>query len=594
MSVYRNAGDPPAPSATLLHLRPRQKWNTAGIGATVYAPGWTVENYPMRGFQSTVDGRVHVPFHDGKVVVRWPDGTRELVELGKERTIVQGEHEPLTEAAARAWRDEVAVPQRDKSITARVGGVRYSHDAAPATDFDRTPLYPLGISNEGPALATDGTTTFVGNAAGRSGMLFAEKRFRAHLPGINEGENVDATFFDANGDGYSDLYVVNGSNQFSEGNTALLDKLYFGGPNGKFTASEQLLPVGSRFSAGSCVRAYDVDADGDEDLFVGGRLRPGSYGVPAESFLLLNDGKGKFKPAKIAPFKKLGLVTDALWADVDGDLTTRELVVVREWDDVLVFHFAGTSLASVDTLPGTSGLWRSAAAADLDGDGRTDLVLGNWGENTLLKASHGEPLELHVNDFDRNGAIDQLLVATERSGDTLRRYPLTLRDDLVKSLPALRKNAPRYGDYARREWEELFPRAVREKSVVGRAVTLSSVALMNGGRGGWTVKPLPRRAQIAPIYAIHPADLDGDGDTDLIVGGNQGVVKPELGTNVGDFMSILLNDGDGQFLYLGPEDTGLVIPQEVRGIVRRDDGRYWVATHGDQLLFISIETNASR
>ncbi len=601
--VYRNNSDTPS---FMLRLVDTVIGNPDAIGAAVIADQQEAdfqtysELHPMRGFQSTVDKRIHLPFLTGAVSVVWPDGESERFALYPADTSIytfkrgQGQsmdsivrHVPTAGRNAFFLQDLI------------VDGNSVSHTESPPTDFDRDPLLFWGINNEGPALATadvngDGRTDlYLGGAAGQPGRLLlatadgsytatAEDLFAADAA----AENVDATFFDADGDGDQDLYVANGSNEFGAASTALLDVLYLNEGRGRWSRGSQILPDRRRPVSSSVVVARDVDGDGDTDLFVGGRFRPGTYGVPTASYLLLNDGRGSFNAAAIPELRQLGMVTAAVWLDADGEGGRDELAVATGWGPLLYLHFtASGELERTDTLPGSNGLWHALAAADLDGDGRDDLVAGNHGLNSRLRASPERPLRLYVNDFDRNGRAEQIVTRYAEDG---RAYPFVLRDDLIKRLPSLRKTVAGYADYQGKTMKELFPADILARSVVREVTELRSVVVYNR-EDGPKLEPLPRAAQLAPIYAIGVGQFGGDGRPGLLLAGNQSVGRPEMGIYAADFGTLLIQSGPGAFTVVPPATTGLYLTGNVRVIVEVEPGRWWIARSGAPLLELSTE-----
>ena len=439
VGVYRNNSNI---GGRLLQLRGAQVGNLDAIGSRIQIKDFekrlltSSEIYPMRGFQSTVDKRVHLPKNGIFVEVRWPNGlVEEFTQYSDSRvdTIQQGSGKSMQVVPDTLAGPYIRILPRFLLTPTTTATGPITHHEDPATDFDRDPLLFLGINNEGPALATtdlngDGRSDlYLGGAAGYPGQLLLAQPDGTYRPLAEEllagdaaSENVAATFFDADGDGDQDLYVANGSNQFGPASSALLDVLYLNQGAGRWTNSEQLLPNNRRFVASSCVRAQDVDGDGDQDLFVGGRFQPGTYGVPTDSYILLNDGRGQLTPADIPALRELGMVTDAVWLNVDDD-PERELAVAAEWSPLRYLHFAADgSYLSTDTVAGTRGLWTALAAADFDGDGRDDLAAGNHGLNSRLHASPDQPLELYINDFDGNGKAEQLITHYAADG---RPYP---------------------------------------------------------------------------------------------------------------------------------------------------------------------------
>jgi hypothetical protein len=361
-----------------------------------------------------------------------------------------------------------------------------------------------------------------------------------------------------------------------------MDALYLNEGGGRWTKSRQLLPNDRRPAASSVVVARDIDGDGDQDFFVGGRLRPGTYGIPTASYLLLNDGRGTFSATADPQLERLGMVTAAVWLDQPD-----RLAVATEWGPLfyLQFNDAGR-LAQIDTLPAGNGLWHALAAADLDGDGRQDLIAGNHGLNSRLRASPDRPLRLYVNDFDRNGKAEQIVSRYAEDG---RAYPFVLRDDLIKQLPGLRKSVAGYADYQGKTMQELFPADILSRSVVREVSELRSLIVYNRQEGP-VIEPLPRPAQFAPIYAIAVGQFGGDDRPDLLLAGNQSVGRPEMGIYAADFGTLLIQSGNGAFRVVPPAATGMYLSGDVRGIVQRRPGEWLIARSGGSLLELSIDT----
>jgi enediyne biosynthesis protein E4 len=402
-------------------------------------------------------------------------------------------------------------------------------------------------------------------------------------------EDVGATFLDADGDGDQDLYVVSGGSEFVGGGPALQDRLYLNDGRGHFRKAAGALPAES--SSGSRAVAADYDGDGDVDLLVGGRVVPGRYGAAPRSLLLRNDGRGHYTDdaERLAPaLAQVGMVTDAVWQDVDGDRRP-DLVVVGEWMPVTVFHNAGGGKLTPAAVPGLArshGWWNRIVAADVTGDGRVDFVVGNLGLNTRLRASEGEPVAMYVKDFDGDGFTEQI-VATWAGG---RQWPLPLRDDLTAALPRLKARFPKYEDYARATLTDVFPPAELSGAIVRTAYTFASAVVRNDGDGRFTLVPLPREAQVAPVYGIVADDVDGDGTTDLLLAGNFDGFEPQIGRAAASYGLLLRGDGKGGggFVPVGAAASGFFVPGQTRD-VRRVGGAhggalYVVARNADRAL----------
>src|SRR5438094_7196457 len=410
------------------------------------------EAMPTRGFESAVDPRLHFGMGTTTAVdsltVVWPDGRAQvLTNLTADRTITLAQTDAKIQPPIRPS----AHPPILLDITDRVP-ISYKHRENRFFDFGREPLMPHLLSTEGPALAVgdvngDGRDDiYVGGAKWQAGELFIQRRDGTFRPSLERAfqldslsEDVDAVFFDANGDGHADLYVVSGGNEFWGDADALQDRLYINDGHGHFHRDTQALP---RFSeSGSCV------AVAGDFLFVGRRVAR-DYGLAPRSYLLENDGRGHFRDVTLekAPgLAHVGMVTSAAWVDYDHD-GKLDLIVVGEWMPVRVFHQENGGFVdrTVEAgLAGTEGWWNTVRAVDLNGDGREDLVLGNLGLNSYLRAAPAEPPRLYVHDFGHNGTVEQLLPFYKQRVS----YPLAGRDELVRLIPQLRSRYPSYAAF---------------------------------------------------------------------------------------------------------------------------------------------------
>jgi enediyne biosynthesis protein E4 len=553
------------------------------------------ELMPSRGFQSSVD--YVLTFGIGTldaiedVTVEWPDGRVTVAEnvaanqrLTIEQTGAVRVQPKETERAAPLLTD----------VTDRVA-LDFLHRENDFVDFDRERLIPKKLSTEGPFMAVadvngDGLDDiFIGGAKDQPGGLFVQQRdgsFQRTNQAIFEAaavsEDLGAVFFDATGNGHPDLYVVSGGNEFSDLAPALQDRLYLNDGRGNFRHAEGHLPVMGM--SGSRVVALDFDGDGHLDLFVGGRVVPGRYGHTPASVLLRNDGHGRFSDVteQAAPgLGRLGMVTDALWTDVDGD-GRADLVVVGEWMPLTVFRNTGRGTLERMAIPGlenSHGWWNRIVAGDFTGNGRVDFVVGNLGLNTRLRAAPDEPATMHVKDFNRNGFVEQI-VSYYKNGTS---YPLVLRDELIKSLSFLKARFPSYEDYAAKPIESILSPDELRDAIVKRAHSFATTLVRNEGDGSFTLVPLPIEAQLAPVYGVLAADLDGDGHPDLLLAGNFDGVKPEIGRMAASYGLLLRGDGIGGFAPLRAAESGFVVPGQARDIqrVRTRQGDLYVVSRND-------------
>src|SRR3989442_12700404 len=362
---------------------------------------------------------------------------------------------------------------------------------------------------------------FIGGAKGQAGKLLIQQpngRFASTNEKLFEqdrlSEDLGAVFFDADGDGHPDLYVVSGGSEFSSSrDPALQDRLYLNDGHGGFRKATGSVP--QEDVSGSRVVAADYDGDGDVDLFVGGRVVPWHYGADPRSMVLQNDGHGRFTDVtrRLAPeLERVGMVTDAVWRDVDGDGRV-DLVVGGEWMPITIFHNAGGGKLVRLKTPGlehSEGWWNRIVAGDFTGHGgarggRVDFIVGNLGLNTRFRATATEPVTMYGKDFAGSGFAQQI-VATYSGGGS---HPLAMRDELVNALPYLKTRYLTYQQYAGQAVTDIFSTADFGGAVEKRAYTFATALARNNGDGSFTLVPLPLAAQLAPVYGMLAADIDG-------------------------------------------------------------------------------------
>ena len=558
-----------------------------------------------KGFESATLQYIH--FGTGadsiidKMEVLWPDGKLQIFTNVKadQRMIVWYKNAGDYVALLLPTNSDAGGKKLFTDITDSIQ-LPYKHQENNFNDFNVQAFIPHMVSTQGPKLAVadvngDGLEDFfVCGAANQAGTLFqqtASGKFIATNQKLFTAdaacEDVNAVFFDADKDGDMDLYVISGGNETEAKIPSLLDRLYLNDGKGNFSKSTSLPNL---YGNKSVAIAADIDHDGDMDLFVGGRVVAGRYGDVPDSYLLLNDGKGNFTVANDATapgLNKIGMVTDAVWTDIDKD-GWKDLVVVGEWMPVTIYKNQQGKLVNFTTAAGlqnTSGLWTTIHAADLNNDGTDELLVGNWGDNSKLHASEQYPLKLFAGDLDNNGAMDQVL-AIEKNG---KYYTFLGKEEIEKQLPALmRKKYLHYASFAGQTIEDVFGEKL-DHTKKYTASLLSSVMLINNGAGKFTINKLPGSMQWSAVFCFLTADVNKDGKTDVISAGNFYGVLPYEGRYDAGFGSVELNNGSNNFTILSPYQSGFMTTGEVRDIkkIKLANGSecLLVARNNDTLLF---------
>lgn len=593
--IFKNAGKTFYPDRHSLQFKLVGKGkNTAAIGTQIQVKAgneiYYLEQMPNRGFQSSVDPKLTLGLGEKTSVdlirVLWPDGS--FTEIKNQPTdqlltLKWDEAGTLPEGESFFSKPEPSFFQKDNSVS-----LDFTHEENPAVDFDRDRLTYHMFSTEGPGFAKadlngDGLDDlFFGGAKGFAGKVYFQRSNGSFQDSKQEvfkadalSEDTDAVFFDANGDGFQDLLVCSGGNESGFGSPDLIDRLYLNDGKGNFTKTQQP-GFAANIGSSSVVQLIDLNEDDAPDLFIGGRLVPFVYGAPASSSIWINDGKGNFsdQTAALAPsLKEIGMITDGKVVDYDGD-GKQDLVLVGEWTAPIFMKNTGGKLEKIamPELENLKGWYRTVEVGDFDGNGLPDLVLGNHGLNTRFKASATNPVKMYLNDFDQNGSIEHIF--TRQEGTV--HIPYTLKHELEKQIPAIKKKYIRYSSYNNQSLEDIFPADVIAKSIIQEVNQFQSGVLMNQGNGKFEWKPLPTMAQKSWVFAIQILDLNGDGKQDLILGGNLAQSKPETGKYDASFGEIMLGKGDGTFTFWPNAQHGLRLDGDVRAFTLLGDGKILV------------------
>lgn len=572
--------------------------NRAGIGMTAKVFACNTQQVQhvsiSKGFLSSADNLLHFGIPGEKidsVVISWPDGKCQTIT---EPNLNQRINVRYVEAVDRTSTDS-GYRGYFTDITTR-SGIDFVHTEMPFDDYAEQVLLPHRYSQLGPALAVGDVNgdkrddIFFGGASKQSAELYTQTvdgRFELKPVQVfaehAKYEDVIALFFDIDGDGDSDLYVGSGSNEWPQGDVHYQDRIYLNDGAGNFNYDPSRLP-NLRVSTGS-VAANDFDQDGDMDLFVGGRMVPGAYPVPANSFLLRNDdGYLKDVTRELCPdMIQLGLVTDAVWTDHDAD-GDDDLMVAAEWSPIRVFRNDRAEFQDVSEKVGTSahvGWWYSLVVSDLDGDGDEDVIAGNLGRNTKYQGNFNQPFEVYYNDFDGNGKGD-IVLAYPQSGEV---FPVRGRSCSSEQVPMLKKKFPTYEEFGSATLEAVYGDALNS-ALHYQATWMSSSVLTNQGDGTFQFKELPIPAQLSSVNGIVVADVNSDGKQDIVIGGNMYHAETETCRHDASIGQLLTGDGNGNFSPLPFPKSGL----ELIGDIKRVE---WIGLEGGKQAIVVARNNSN-
>ena len=560
--------------------------NKSAIGARVEIESASgtkqvAEMQPVRGFQSSVDRIIHFGLGSDslvkKITITWPDGKVSAINnIYSNKTITIKEQN-----AIYGIRKNEKAPSLFNDITVN-SGISFAQTENQFIDFKSEFLLPWQLSKQGPRLAKadingDGLEdVFIGAPMGQAAQLYLQTAYEKFTLSPSQPwvadllcEDIQPVFFDADNDGDKDLYVVSGGNEPHQSITEMQDRLYINDGKGNFAKAIDALPPMT--TSKSCVASADFDRDGKLDLFVGGRLVVGKYGLSPESYLLKNETVGKkIKFANViassAPsLKKAGMVTDAVWQDINKD-GWPDLFVVGEWMPVQIFiNNKGKLESQTDQygLTNSGGLWTRIFPGDYDNDGDMDFILGNLAPNTQFRASVHLPMTLYVNDFLKNGVNVPVLCYYIQGVN----YPYASRDEITELMPILKKKFLHYADYATATPKDIFTKKQEIGMLELKVQTLKNSWLENNGNGKLELKELPVASQFSPLFGAVQADYNHDGTTEVFAAGNFYPFRVQLGREDAGKGVLLNNDGKGNFTVKGNYSAGVVVDGDIRDMI---------------------------
>ena len=604
--VYENTSNP----ATLTnsnYLRIQFKGegkNVDGIGAKVTA--WynkephLYEHYPWRGYLGTVEFTAHFGLgaqtQVDSLLIQWANGKQQLLKSVKANQLLTVAAKDATDSA-----DNILYAINSNSFFSNISlkaNFNFLHTEYDYIDFDVQRLLPHKLSEYGPALAVgdvDGNGTddvYVSGSKGISGSFqlqkldgtFAYKALqRVKNPYTKPWEEMGSLLIDVDNDQDLDLYLCSGSNEFKQDDTAYLDRLYINNGKASFTELKNALP--QLPVSKDVLKAADFDKDGDIDIFIGSRMIPMQYPKPGSGYLLRNDSKnGKVKftdvTKELAPsLQNIGMISDALWSDYDGDGAT-DLVICGEFMPVVFLkNINGKFTVTENKLKESTGLWNSIVAADIDNDGDMDYLAGNAGLNSFYRGTVAQPFQVYAADFDKNGSYDAFpFLFLKNDKAQVNQYPSFTRDDVVKQLIRVKGDFPTYKDFAKASLNDILKPDEQKNALLVSANFFQTALLKNNGKGNFELVPLPYQAQWAPVYGMLVDDFNQDGSTDILLSAND--YGTESSTGQYDAMNglLLLGDANGNFAPQTMLQSGVVIPNSGKALVKlKVNNRYAIA-----------------
>ncbi|MEO8108624.1 MAG: VCBS repeat-containing protein [Ginsengibacter sp.] len=558
--------------------------NKGGIGAVAYAYSGAfaqmVEQYPVRGYLSTVDSRFHFGFGNGQpdsIKIIWPDGKMQLIQHPSLNKIINVDYKNATELSQQLQ------PLSDSlfdEVTEKIK-VDFTHKETLFFDYNFQPLLPQKFSQEGPFISKadvngDGLEDFfIAGAFKQSGKIFLQQHngtfsSKDLVTGTKYEEDMQSIFFDADGDKDLDLLIAGGSSEFEVNSSFYRPRLYANDGKGNFkldsTAFSALIRTPSK-----AIAVADMDGDGDMDIFIGGRVSLGTYPQPPRSYILRND-HGRFTDvtSSVCPaLESIGLINAAEWVDIDNDKKP-DLIIAADWAPIQIFKNTGAQLIDITIESGLKelpALWRSLAVVDIDHDGDMDIVAGNIGLNNPFHINTKQPAELIAKDFDGNGILEPIFCYYIK--DNNGEYQLSSgisRNEWSRQMPSFKKRFEQNSSYAKASMETIFTKEMMDGATTLTCHEARSGYFQNDGKGKFTFHAFPLIAQEAPVNAIACEDVNGDGFTDIIIAGNEYQANIMPGRYDASYGLLLTGNGRGDFNAVPPAKSGLILDGDVKDL----------------------------
>jgi hypothetical protein len=585
--------------------------NREGLGAKVYIRNKGSLQYqyfsPYRGYLSTVEPFLHFGLGESEkadsLEVIWPDGKYQLIRDVKANQVLEVNYTSSGEHPSPAK----PIPSTLFTEVTKELGIEYIHLENTFVDFKLQPTIPHMHSRNGPGVTVgdvddNGLEDFyIGSATGSVGAMFLQQKegnfvMKSIVGKDSIFEETGVLLFDADNDNDLDLYAVSGGSEQAKGSVNYQDQLYLNDGKGAFERTTNVLP--EIRESGSGVVASDFDRDGDLDLFVGGRIIPKEYPMPAGSFLLRNDSKAgvcRFTDitSEVEGLKSTGLVTSALWSDYDND-GWPDLIVTGEFMPLTFYHNEKGKLINTTEetgLENTSGWWNSLAGGDFDNDGDIDYVAGNKGLNSHFQATAKEPVCIYASDYNKDGRLDPVMshyvLGEKHVGHS--------RDNLIDQINTVRARFRTYTDYANATFEESFlPEELKEAFVVC-VQRFESSYLENLGKGKFRISSLPLVAQFSPVYGMTTGDYDQDGNLDVLLVGNSYAPEISSGRDDASVGLLLKGDGKGGFKPVSVGQSGFMTDRDAKGLAKviLADGRELFVVGNNDSAVQAFVTNQS-